>query len=83
MTAFDAGERRLIHRLRTPAQVQRYLNGLRYNTEPPPDPATLRTFRGVVHAGTAHCMEAALTAAVILERHGFPPLVLSFESIDQ
>ena len=28
-------------------------------------------------------MEAALTAAVILEQHGFPPLVLSFESIDE
>ena len=29
-----------------------------------------------------HCLEAALAAAVILERHGYPPLVLSFESID-
>lgn len=27
-------------------------------------------------------MEAALAAAVILEQHGYPPLVLSFESID-
>jgi hypothetical protein len=33
--------------------------------------------------GTAHCLEAALAAAVILEQHGFPPLVLSFESIDE
>jgi hypothetical protein len=32
---------------------------------------------------TAHCLEAALAAAVILEQHGFPPFVLSFESIDQ
>ena len=31
----------------------------------------------------AHCLEAALAAAVILEQHGYPPLVLSFESIDQ
>ena len=28
-------------------------------------------------------MEAALTAAVILEQHGWPPLVMSFESIDE
>jgi hypothetical protein len=28
-------------------------------------------------------MEAALAAAVILEQHGYPPLVLSFESIDE
>ena len=31
----------------------------------------------------AHCLEAALSAAVILEQHGYPPLVLSFESIDE
>src|SRR5581483_5501464 len=28
------------------------------------------------------CLEAAIVAAVVLERHGYPPLVLSFESID-
>lgn len=30
----------------------------------------------------AHCMEAALLIAAVLEHQGFPPLVLSFESID-
>jgi hypothetical protein len=30
----------------------------------------------------AHCLEAALSAAVILEQHRYPPLVLSFESTD-
>ena len=30
----------------------------------------------------AHCLEAALAAAVVLEQHRYPPLVLSFESID-
>jgi hypothetical protein len=81
--AFTSRERRLIRRLRTPAAVQRWLNGLPYNTEPPPGPATLRSFRGVVRTGTAHCLEAALAAAVVLEQHGYPPLVLSFESIDE
>jgi hypothetical protein len=81
--AFTAAERRLIARLRTPRDVQRYLNELPYNTEPPPDPATLRTFRGVVARNTAHCLEAALTAAVILEQHRYPPLVMSLESIDK
>src|SRR6185312_977970 len=42
-----------------------------------------RSFRGVVRYQCAHCLEAALSAAVILEQHGYPPLVLSFESIDQ
>jgi hypothetical protein len=80
--SFTPAERRIIARLRTPAAVQRYLNALPYNTEPPPGRATLRSFRGVVRHGTAHCLEAALAAAVILEQHGYPPLVLSFESID-
>src|SRR5262245_16306834 len=75
-------ERRLIRSLRTPAAVQRYLNALPYNQEPH-GRATLRSFRGVVRHGCAHCLEAALFAAVVLEQHGYPPLVLSFESIDE
>jgi hypothetical protein len=73
----------LIARLRTPLDVQRYLNALPYNTEPPPGRATLRSFRGVVRHHTAHCLEAALFAATVLEQHGYPPLVISFESIDE
>jgi hypothetical protein len=78
---FTTREQRLIGSLRTPLAVQRYLNALPYNEEPH-GRATLRTFRGVVRHGCAHCLEAALFAAVVLEQHGFPPLVLSFESID-
>lgn len=81
--AFTPQERRLIARLRTPDAVQRFLNRLPYNTEPPPDTPTLRTFRGVVARHTAHCLEGALTAAVTLEAHGYPPLVMSLESIDE
>jgi hypothetical protein len=82
-SSFTPAERRIIRRYRTPAAVQRYLNRLPYNNEPAPGGATLRSFRGVVRHGTAHCLEAALAAAVILEQHGYPPLVLSFESIDE
>jgi hypothetical protein len=77
---FSPAERRLIGRLRTPLAVQRYLNRLPYNTEPGGD--TLRGFRGVVRHGTAHCLEAALFAACVLEQHGYPPLLLGLESID-
>jgi len=66
--------------LRTPNAVQAWLNDLPYNTEPGGE--TLRSFRGVVRTGTMHCLEAALSAAVVLEQHRFPPLVLSFESTD-
>ena len=81
-SAFTPTERRLIRRLSTPAAVQRFLNALPYNTEPPPGRALLRSFRGVVRHHTAHCLEAALTAAVLLEAHGYPPIVMSLDSID-
>jgi hypothetical protein len=78
---FTPRERRLIARLRTPLQVQRWLNALPYNDEPQGE--TQRSFRSVVALGTAHCMEAAMSAATILEAHGWPPLVMSLESEDK
>jgi hypothetical protein len=78
--AFTPKERRIIERHRTPEQVQRFLRRLPYNWEL--DGETLRSFRQVVRHHTAHCLEAALVAAVILEQHGYPPLVVSFESKD-
>ena len=78
---FTPRERRLIARLRTPRAVQQYLNELPYNQEPS-GRTTQRTFRNIVREGCAHCLEAALFAAVVLEAHGYPPLLLSFESID-
>ena len=81
--ALTVREHQLIHRLPGPSLVQRFLNNLAYNHQPPPTRPTLRSFRGVVHYGSAHCMEAALTAATILEQHRFAPLVLSLESVDQ
>ena len=80
-TSLTPRERRLIARLRTPAEVQGYLNRLPYNHEC--GGATLRGFRGVVRDGCAHCLEAALFAAAVLEHHGRPPLVISFESVDK
>lgn len=79
--AFSRAERAVVEALRTPRQVQAWLNGLPYNTES--DGETQRSFRGVVRTGRAHCMEAALSAAVILEQWGFPPLVMSLESVDR
>jgi hypothetical protein len=80
LPAFTPAERRLIQRLRTPEAVQRFLNQLPYNTEQRGD--TLRSFRQVVRRRTAHCLEAALFAACVLEQHGYPPLLLTFESVD-
>jgi hypothetical protein len=77
---FTREELRIIQRHRTPEQVQQFLRRLPYNWELRGD--TLRSFRQVVRHKTAHCLEAALVAAVILEQHGYPPLVVSFESKD-
>ena len=72
----------MVDRLTSPAKVQAYLNRLAYNTEPPPGGPLQRTFRSVIATRTAHCLEAALTTAVILEQHGYPPTVMSLESED-
>jgi hypothetical protein len=78
---FTKQERSLVERLRSPRAVQRWLRSLPYNWER--EGETLRSFRGVVRLGTAHCLEAALAAAVVLEQHGHPPLLMSFESVDK
>ena len=77
---FTKAERALIARLNTPSKVQRWLNALPYNTEK--GGGTQRGFRSVARLKTAHCMEAAMFAAVVLEQHGYPPLVMSLESQD-
>ena len=75
--SFTTREWRLIQSLREPAQVQRYFSSMPYNWER--GGGTLRSFREVVKRNEAHCLEAAVGAAVILEQHGYPPLLLDFE----
>src|SRR5215813_9630623 len=81
LSAFAKSETKIIKTLRTPALVQRFLSALPYNWER--NGGTLRSFREVLKRGEAHCLEAALVAAVILEQHGYPPLLLSLESWDK
>ena len=78
--AFTRKEWELIQTLRTPAHVQRYFSSLPYNWER--KGGTLRSFREVLKVGEAHCLEAAVAAAVILEQHGYPPLLMDIESVD-
>jgi hypothetical protein len=77
---FTAAEWKLIQRLNTPLRVQRYFRSLPYNWEK--NGGTTRSFREVVKRNEAHCLEAAIGAAVILEQHGYPPLLLDVESQD-
>ena len=78
---FTRREREVVETHRTPASVQRFLSRIPYNWER--RGATLRSFREVLRRGEAHCLEAALAAAVILEQHGYPPLLMSLESQDK
>src|SRR4051812_40703447 len=78
---FTAREWEIVETMRTPARVQRFLSQMPYNWER--CGATLRSFREVVRRGEAHCLEAALAAAAILEQHGYPPLLMSLESQDK
>src|SRR5208282_4249867 len=79
--AFRPAEGAIVRRCRTPKQVQEFLRNLPYNWEKGGE--TLRTFRGVVEHGSAHCLEGALSAATIMEQHDYPPLLLDLESQDQ
>lgn len=78
---FRPKEWAVIQTYRRPRQVQQFLRALPYNWEK--NGETLRSFRGAVGHWQAHCLEAALTAATILEQHGFPPLLLDLESQDK
>jgi len=77
---FTASEWKLIQRLNTPVKVQRYFSALAYNREP--NGSTMRSFRELIKVKKAHCLEAAVGAAVILEQHGYPPLLFDLESQD-
>ncbi|HKG78582.1 MAG TPA: hypothetical protein VKA78_04170 [Pyrinomonadaceae bacterium] len=77
---FTAAEWKLVQRLNTPAKVQRFFSSLPYNWEP--DRSTMRSFRELIKRKEVHCLEAAVGAAVILEQHGYPPLLLDLESHD-
>jgi hypothetical protein len=78
--AFTKKEWQIIQSLRTPARVQRYFSSMPYNWEH--EGGTLRSFREVLRVGESHCLEAAVGAAVILEHHGYPPLLMDIESVD-
>ena len=79
-SAFTSRELALIKNLNTPAKVQRFLTKMPYNWEK--SGGTMRSFREMLRHNEVHCLEAAVSAAVILEQHGYPPLLLDLESWD-
>src|SRR3989344_2264076 len=77
MDSFTKKEKALLKKLNTPAKVQNFLNGLKFNFEESGE--TLKSPLYTLRARRAHCFEGALLGAYILSRYchlGFPPLIL-------
>jgi hypothetical protein len=72
--------RKLARRYRTPEAVQFFLKSLTYNKEK--NGETVQSAAKVLQTKKAHCLEASILSAAILEHQGYPPLILSLDSID-
>lgn len=68
-------ELRALRRLKTPAGVQRFLEGLPYHLA-----STSWSPRLVLREQTAHCLEGAIFAAAALRVLGYPPLLWDLEA---
>ncbi len=76
----NAAEMRILRSLRTPDQIQRFLDDdVAYNKEP--EGPTCRSPRRVLRDRVAHCMEGAMLAAAALRVQGFPPLLVDLEAV--
>jgi hypothetical protein len=73
-------ERRIIQTHQSPEKVQHFLRSIPYNRELGGE--TCYSFRRALKENRVHCLEGALVAAVILEQHGYPPILVSIESQD-
>lgn len=75
---FTREEIALYKRLNSPKKIQDFLNSLKINFEEEGD--TCMSPRMVLKKGKAHCIEAALLAAVALRFHGREPLIVDLEA---
>jgi len=75
---FTKEEINLYKRLNSPKKIQDFLNSLKINFEEEGD--TCMSPRMVLKKGKAHCIEAALLAAVALRFNGDKPLIVDLEA---
>ena len=73
---FSRAELRTLRSLRTPAKIQRFLDGMPYHHA-----GTAWSPRKVLEHRTAHCLEGAIFAAAALRVNGFPALLWDLESV--
>jgi len=74
-TLWTAREAGLLRRLKTPVEIQEYLNSLAYDAAP-----GTASPRRVLREKRANCFEGALLAAAALRVHGRPPLLVDMRS---
>jgi len=79
MLFFTQKEKALMKKLNTPAKVQDFLNGLRFNFEAN-GKETIKSPIRVLREKNAHCMEGAILGAYILSLHGHKPLILHLQT---
>src|SRR6267143_3133835 len=77
INSFTPTELRQLRALKTPAGVQRFLDGLPYHLAD-----TSWSPRKVLQEKTAHCLEGSIFAAAALRVLGFPPLLWDLEAVN-
>jgi len=73
---WTAAERRRIATLRSPREIQAFLDAIPYSADP-----FYRCPRRVLADRKAHCFDGALFAAAMLRRIGFPPLLVDTRAV--
>jgi hypothetical protein len=80
MAAWTPAEKKILRTLSTPAKIQDFVNSLKYRVQG--DNETSFSPRAVLKERTAQCFEGAVFAASALRFHGFEPLILDLESVE-
>ena len=70
-------EEKLFGSFHHPIEIQRYIDGIRYN-----DASNWKSPRYVLREGTANCGEGACLAAAIFKYMGYDPLVVDMAVVD-
>lgn len=78
---FTQAEKSLLMSLDTPEKIQDFLDRLPVNFEPEGD--TVLSPLRVLRERRAHCIEAAMFAAMVLRMHGHKPLILDLTANNQ
>ncbi len=68
-------EKSLFTKLKTPSQIQDFLNSLPYNKKD-----TVRSVRRFIESRETHCLEGAIFASAVLWYHGYEPLLLDLQT---